>query len=89
MTAHCNDSVPMPDTHGMHWCNQCRGWHHDTAPHIGRPRHDTPKSGSRREAIEALKVAAHFYISMVDAHSKPSPDTMHAALNYMIMHDGW
>ena len=65
MTAHCNDSVPMPDAH------------------------DTPKSGSRREAIEALKVAAHFYISMVDAHSKPSPDTMHAALNYMIMHDGW
>ena len=52
-------------------------------------RHDTPKSGSRREAIEALKVAAHFYISMVDAHSKPSPNTMHAALNYMIMHDGW
>ena len=52
MTAHCNDSVPMPDAHGMPWCDQCRGWHHDTAPHIGRPRRDIPKSGSRREAIE-------------------------------------
>ena len=54
-----------------------------------RQRRDIPTSGSRREAIEALTMAAHVYISTVDHRSEPSPDTMNAALNYMIVHDGW
>ena len=85
MTAHCNDSVPMPDAHGMPWCDQCRGWHHDTAPHIGRPRRDIPKSGSRREAIENLLDAArHLQTIRPD-----KANSVQAASNYMIMHDGW
>jgi hypothetical protein len=85
MTAHCNDSVPMPDAHGMPWCDQCRGWHHDTAPHIGRPRRDIPKSGSRREAIEKLLDAArHLQTIRPD-----KANSVQAAINYMIMHDGW
>jgi len=76
MTAHCNDSVPAPyvDTHAY-------------GPDGIRARRDIPKSGSRREAIEVLTRAA----GMAQAcHSTDcNQNKIQAALNYMIMHDGW
>ena len=93
MTAQCDDSVPMPHAHGMPWCSACQRWHHETAGHVSRPRRDIPKSGSRREAIEILTACALDCKSANDAQTFELPmagnDKIQAALNYMVMHDGW
>jgi hypothetical protein len=61
-------------------------------------RRDTPKSGSRREAISVLVEAARYCEAMgmrngalhVNyVYDGPSHNNVQAALNYMIMHDGW
>ena len=54
-------------------------------------RYDTPKSGSRREAINILYNAARCCeaLAMRGDYDGPSGTSVLAAINYMIMHDGW
>ena len=51
-------------------------------------RRDIPKSGSRREAIEVLITAARDAQNTWSAYSD-KVNKIQAAINYMIMHDGW
>ncbi len=51
-------------------------------------RHDTPKSGSRREAVGVLIEAARDAQNTWSAYSD-KVNKIQAAVNYMIVHDGW
>ena len=53
--------------------------------------HCGPKSGSRREAIETLTNAIKELqaIYLVKLQDTIYAGKLQAALNYMIMHDGW
>ena len=53
-----------------------------------RQRRDIPKSGSRREAIGVLIEAARDAQNTWSAYSD-KVNKIQAAINYMIMHDGW
>jgi len=74
MTAHCDD-VNAPPRSASAFITECNY----------RARHDIPKSGSRREAISVLTEA----LKDLQCFQTPRADKIQAALNYMIMHDGW
>ena len=74
MVAHCDDTNHAPETYRV------------------IKRHDTPKSGSRREAIAVLTKAAQYHAAQLLADNTANAgaaDAIQAALNYMILHDGW
>ena len=82
MTAQCSDENHLPAAF-----QRIMGDNADCTGEM-RQRRDIPISGSRREAIGMLIEAACDAQNTWSAYSD-KVNKIQAAINYMIMHDGW